>query len=1111
MSVSVTPTISRRTAVLGILGAVPLALLPAVFGAESAKAGTLSGVFHGPAGYDQLYTTTPTERGPRDPMSTQTVQLHSTTWPISPGPTCWVSWTKNGVAQTDVGCSFDYNNGNNSYWKVNLGSFARGDQITYTIHADVDGTGAITSGPFSFAVTDWSGTGNVSGYTDNGTSVDVTVSDTSGSFSPKVRYTFPAPDRFHVQIAPHGTGLNITGAAGYTVTDTGTVLQIATSALQVKIQKNPYRVSVYKADGTTLIAQQYDPAIFRNTGWASDGATTVTKIEDHWLTPAGERFEGFGERYDYLDQRGHDVDNYVYNQYQDQGPAHRTYMSVPFYTNSAGYGVYIPSTRYSLFNVCTYLSDMVGFTVDTGGALDSTVDYHFLTGTQGNILDAYTSLTGRPWLPPKWAFGLWMSANEWNTQTEVTNELANVTSNNIPHSVLVLEQWSDEATFYVWHGASYTAKPGSSALAYSDLSFPSGGEWSDPKAMVSAAHAQNIKVVLWQIPVLKQDFDTNPATAPQQHLNDQSYAAAQGYLIGDGAGGQYRIPTGEWFGDSTMPDFTNAAATAWWMSKRAYLLDDVGIDGMKTDGGEMVFGRNASFSDGRKGDEMHNAYTNAYTGAYGTYVQTKKNGDGVLFSRGGTAGAQAHSIYWAGDQASTFSAFQQALRAGLSGGESGIPFWAWDMAGFTGTFPSSELYLRAAAQQTYSPMMQYHSEKSNPSPSEARTPWNVQARTGDTTVIPVFRKFANTRMNLIPYIYTEAKNASLTGLPLLQTMRLAFPGDASAAPLDMQYMFGRQLLVAPITTQGATSVTLYLPGGEWHDVINGGKASGPGNKTYIADTSTIPVYARDGAIIPLNLNANYEYGGNIGNDVYNYTNLVFRIYPAGSTSADYFDDAAGTVKQVTSTENWSSHQVTATVPSLTTSATLQVNTTIPSTVTVDGIALTAYSTLNGLTAAATGWYWDPVQQFTLIKIAAGTTTRTVIISGVNKSAYEAEFATATGTTTNTNHAGYTGTGFVDGFTAAGSSLTFDISANATGTHQLTFRYANATGGPATRTIYVDGTSIGTLTLPTLANWDTWGTATISTTLTSGRHSVKISYDTANTAAINLDNLTVARP
>jgi alpha-glucosidase (family GH31 glycosyl hydrolase) len=524
---------------------------------RKAEADTLTGVYHAPYGYDELYETTPTERSPRDPMDGQLVTMHSTTWPVSPGQSVWITWTKNGVDQSAVGASFDYNSGNNSYWKVNLGTFARGDQVTYTVNANVDGGGQQSIGPFSFSVTSWSGAGSVSSYSDNGTTLDLTMTDTAGSYTPKVRLAFPTASTLHLQIAPKGSGLNIPGAASYTRTDAGGVLTLATSALQVKIQKNPYRLSVYQADGTTLITQQYDPTSFRSTNWASDGQNEVSKIEDHYQTPTGERWEGLGERYDYVDQRGHDVDNYIYNQYQDQGPTHRTYLSVPFTTNSNGYAIYVPSTRYSIFNIGTYHSDMAGFTVDTGGAGASTLDYYLITGSRQQILDEYTSLTARPLLPPKWAFGLWMSANEWNTQAEVTNELANVVSYNIPHSVMVLEQWSDEATFYLWHGCTYTPKPGSDAFAYSDLTFPSGQQWDDPKAMVSAVHAQNMKMVLWQIPVLKQDFDTNPSTAPQQQINDRDYAIAQNYVIGDGAGGVYRIPSGQWFGDSTMPDFTN--------------------------------------------------------------------------------------------------------------------------------------------------------------------------------------------------------------------------------------------------------------------------------------------------------------------------------------------------------------------------------------------------------------------------------------------------------------------------------------------------------------------------------------------------------------------------
>jgi alpha-glucosidase (family GH31 glycosyl hydrolase) len=165
-----------------------------------------------------------------------------------------------------------------------------------------------------------------------------------------------------------------------------------------------------------------------------------------------------------------------------------------------------------------------------------------------------------------------------------------------------------------------------------------------------------------------------------------------------------------------------------------------------------------------------------------TSTASKKPGTGVIFSRAGTSGAQTTSIYWAGDQNSSFGAFQDAVRAGISAGQSGVPFWSWDMAGFTGDFPSAELYLRSAAMATFSPIMQYHSEKANPSTSEARTPWNVQARTGNTNVIPYFRTFANVRMNLIPYLYTEAKRSADTGAPMMRAMSLEFPSTDRRAP-----------------------------------------------------------------------------------------------------------------------------------------------------------------------------------------------------------------------------------------------------------------------------------------------------------------------------------------
>ncbi len=1093
-----------------VAATVVSALFLALLSAPAAQASSLDGVWHDPYGADELYATEATERAPRDPMAGEDVTLHATTWPIAPGQSVWVTWELNGVAQTPIGAAWDYNSGNNTYWSIDLGSFARGDLVEYTVHADVGGSGQKDTDTFTFATTSWSTVTNVVSYIDNGTSVDVVTGDSAGDFTPKVRFAFPRLDGFDVQIAPNGAGLGLSGLTDYTVTDGVSQLEIATDEIVLRIDKSPYRLSVFEGDGTTLITHQYDPATFRNIGWASDGATTVTKIEDHFLTPTGERFEGFGERYDQLDHRGTDVHNYVYNQYQDQGSTRRTYYSVPYFANSAGYGIHVPSTRYAVFNLATHLSDMAGFTVDTGGSVNSTLTYQFYTGDQADLLDDYTSTTGRPLLPPKWAFGLWGSANEWNTQAEVEDWLDDVDASGIPHSVLVLEQWSDEATFYLWKDAQYTPTDGSTPLDYSDLTFPSGAAWTDPAGMIDAIHDDGVRLLLWQIPVLKENFTSNPSTAPTQHLNDKSYAAAQGYLVDDGSGQAYRIPSGQWFGDSTVPDFTNADATEWWMDKRAYLIDDLGVDGFKTDGSEALFGRNLEVSDGRRGDEMHNAYPNEYTSAYNAYVQSATGGDGTIFSRAGTSGGQASSIFWAGDQASTFTAFQEAIRAGLSAGQSGVPFWAWDLAGFTGSFPSSELYLRSAAQATFSPIMQYHSEKSNPSPSEARTPWNVQARTSDTSVVPTFTKFANVRMNLIPYLYTEADDSAQTGIPMMRAMSLAFPDDSAAAAYDQQYLFGSQLLVAPITTQGQTVKQLYLPEGEWYDFWNGGRALGDGVKEYYAGTDNIPVYARAGAVIPLNLNDDYELGGTIGNDVDVYDNLVFRVYPAAESTYDYFEDSANAHRTISVEADRSARTVEIEAPALTTASTFQISGTEPSAVSVAGSAVTHLGSLSAVAAAASGWYWDAEQQLTYVKLAASGTGRTISLTGVDKAAYEAEFAQQTSVSTNTNHAGYTGLGFVDGFATSGDAVEFDVWIDEAGTQDLVFRYGNGAGTSASRTVSIDGGTGSTLSLPPTGSWGTWGTAIVSPSLTAGRHTVRISFAGSNSGGINLDNLVLSR-
>ena len=1062
------------------------------------QASALEGIWHNPYGDDALYSVQQTERYPRDPQAGDTVYVKATTWSVEPGQAVWITWTKNGISQQAINGQWKYNSGNNSYWEVNMGSFNKGDNIQYTVHANVNGTNEKTIGSFNFTVTDWESISNINGYTDYGDHIVLDATPNTGNLTPKINIGFTADDVFRIQLSPTGSGTFATGLSNYSVTDNTSYLWIETSSMKIKIEKNPYKMLVYKSDGTTLIAKHYDSTLNRNMSWLTDGNSVIDKVEDNFYTPINEQFYGFGERYGSFGQRGKDVDVFVYNQYKNQGD--RSYMTIPFFLNTSGYGVYLNSTYYSKFNLATQRSDMYGFTADTGGSPTSMLDYYFIGGTNlKDVVSNYTDITGKPSLLPKWAFGLWMSANEWDRQSEVDQTLTNLNTYDIPANVMVLEQWSDENTFYIWNDAQYTPVSGGNTLTYNDFTYPSTGKWSDPKGMVENIHNSGVKVLLWQVPILKYtDYSY------QQKDNDESYMINQGYAVGDGNGGQYRIPDGKWFGNSLLLDFTNPSAVNWWMSKRNYLFDDLGIDGFKTDGGEMVWGRDTTFYNGKKGDEMRNQYPNEYIRGYYDYAKTKKS-DAITFSRAGTAGLQETPAFWAGDQESTFSAFNDAMRAGLSANMSGVPFWGWDMAGFTGSYPTAELYKRSTAMAAFSPIMQFHSEKANPTTSEERSPWNAEARTGDPTIVETFRKFVNYRMNLIPYIYSEAKKTSDTGVPMMRSMVLEYPEDTNTYDLIGQYMFGENLLVAPIITQGTTTKNVYLPDGEWIDFFYGAQRPGGRTISYNADVDSIPLFVKSGSIIPMNLNSQYELGGSIDNDLSSYNNLTFRIYPDGTTSYDWYDDISGSVKSITSVEGYSKNKETISLPAINTTSTLKVFSTKPTSITVDGVGLSEYSSLTNLINATTGWYYDSEQKFTYVKVGAGTVSRSIVLNGVNKVEYEAEFATLNNVSTNTNHIGYEGTGFVDGFETSGDYVEFDVYVDTAGTHTLELRYSTAVAD-GTRAVYVNGSKVQDVILAKTANWDTWGTAEIEVLMNKGNNTIKVQYDSTNTEGINLDNI-----
>ncbi len=192
------------------------------------------------------------------------------------------------------------------------------------------------------------------------------------------------------------------------------------------------------------------------------------------------------------------------------------------------------------------------------------------------------------------------------------------------------------------------------------------------------------------------------------------------------------------------------------------------------------------------------------------------------------------------------------MNAGLSAAASGIVYWGWDIAGFSGEIPSAELYLRATQAAAFVPIMQYHSEfNHHRTPSRDRTPWNIAERTGDARVLPVFRAYAQLRERLVPYLTAAAAESIATDRPLMRPLFFEWPDDPEVWRADVEWLLGDDILVAPVLAPGVEERDVYLPAGEWIDVWTGQRHAGGRTITAAAPIVRIPVYTRDPDLLAL--------------------------------------------------------------------------------------------------------------------------------------------------------------------------------------------------------------------------------------------------------------------
>ncbi len=430
-------------------------------------------------------------------------------------------------------------------------------------------------------------------------------------------------------------------------------------------------------------------------------------------------------------------------------------------------------------------------TIYTG---DDHLDLFIFVGDPKEILREYTSLTGRSPLPPVWSFGLWMSRMTYESEKQVREVASKLRDHRIPCDVIHIDTG--------WFEKDWCC----------DYEFAES-RFDDPRTMIADLKKKGFRISLWQLPYF------TPA--------NQLYRTAmeKGYVV--------LGPNGEPPTEDAIIDFSNPEAVAWYQGLLQGLLKN-GVAAIKVDFGEAS-PLNGLFASGKTGFYEHNLYPLRYNKAAFEASQ-KVHDQPVIWARSAWAGSQRYPLHWGGDAENTDCGMAASLRAGLSFGLSGFPFWSHDIGGFVEQSPE-RLYRR----WTPFGLLTSHSRCHGAFPRE---PWNYSAE-----FMHDFRISVELKYRLMPYIYGQAAVCSQEGWPMLRTLFMEFPQDRTAWLIEDQYMFGSELLVAPLFEE-STGRDMYLPEGQWTDYQTGDTYDG--GKWYHITAGEIPciILVRSGSIIP---------------------------------------------------------------------------------------------------------------------------------------------------------------------------------------------------------------------------------------------------------------------
>lgn len=612
--------------------------------------------------------------------------------------------------------------------------------------------------------------------------------------------------------------------------------------LTIEIERDPLRLRIVRADGSVAAA------------CATDGGLALDEERVHWRmwAPESLRYYGFGQKQGFLDKRGRKMSLWATDE-----PLHilehdELYQAIPFFmTLESGTGrsagVFLDCTGRVDYDVAKTNSDVVSMS-GTARTLDA---YVFTGPGPKDVVERYTELTGRMELPPLWALGYQQCRYSYYPEARVREVAREMRERGIPCDVMYLDiDYMDGYRVFTWDKER----------------FP------DPKKLVADLAADGFRTVVIVDPGVKLDG---------------RYSVFQ-----DGIANGHFIchPDGElfvgtvWPGRTVFPDFLRPETRYWWGELHREYLTEIGIAGIWNDMNEpSCFARNTLPDDVLQGEDgakvphasVHNVYgltmTMATMDAWRRMLPDKRP---FLLTRSGYAGVQRYAAVWMGDNHSWWEHLLMGIPMCLGMGLSGVPFVGVDIGGFQQD-ADGEMFARWMQAGALMPFCRNHAAKY----TADQEPWSF-----GPDVEAISREYLQLRYRLLPYLYNVFYEAARTGLPIMRPLLLEYPDDEHALHVSDQFLLGRDLLVCPVYQPGATHRMVYLPAGTWVDFWTGQRLAGGRFVVAEAPLERMPLYVRDGAVIPMEPPVNHT-GERDGKQ------LTLHVYAGEEGRFELYEDA----------------------------------------------------------------------------------------------------------------------------------------------------------------------------------------------------------------------------